>query len=686
MTNVYGASVNNVVKAFNESVTEKLYEDLGRNRNDSVALQGLADTLNQLLGSDYKITPENALTFQVDKQHVEDIQQLVADTYGKALETTINTKFAVFIKNRTDTNTALQVIFEGFKIRFDRMVAEQSKDGRELSRNDIDAIVSELTESLPIVKHALSQGQHDGLLVMGEEKVRQYDDAHRVEQSYKRPIAGTKNIRKNGAPKSKSLAYTSKRNFKDGGVSGAILAIHSIDAASMLGSMDADNVLGVHDAIFAGLDKINDATVTLNKAFHKNNADYSIMGSVAESLEHSIKVLEKEDMRKGTDNIDQLNIVLSEGIFKKGDMEFAGATEYVKQYRNSANQLTQAKDQLMRDMTSNGQYFLDGSDYKPNTAQDDEQNFIETIAEEKNKSEQIVKELVDAFGSSTNAIDTNNFGGTKVDITNNMNAEQVFNQLGKLGNVTETADHSDHLGSILSNVILPVVDSFTFNLRTEGGITHGAAQGNDVYVNLGMGTLTNGTQMSAQEVYVHELVHNVTSEGVRGDSFASRELKKLFTEVEKQITPEDFLNKNTAGDVLDSTGSIVTPADANYATELEAATARYEYIFKNTTSINGRNPYLDEFMALGLTNKQFINALSKMDVTTKKDSIWAPDDLPRTFMNLFAYVMDKLTSRITHTSDLNADKKLMALATQIAGVEHRSKNVIYRNMQDFGIL
>lgn len=659
----YGAAMAKVLEQFGDKILTDTMKKVAKAvvAKDQIALDELNKTLSFITKSNINFNIKDGLTTELSVKDVATFQAAIAAYYGSSLEGAIKAKFGTFIDNRTQLNNAMKVAFEAFHVVYKRRVAELEADkGSDISAKEKADLIAELQDMVPAFKSPLSENADDSIVVMKEDKERQTDSKYRVEAKFKGGRSG---------------GYISKDIFKDGGVSGTILGIHSIDAATMYGLLEQYEALNVHDAAaFSILDTLS-GTEALNKSFYDVMTGYNLREEFQTSMERSVALLMKGENSK-LDAI-ELTTALSTGknpLLKDGET----LTQWMGQFAADTTADNKIRQEVTERLTNVAQY-NPGQGARYVVSPGEKSTINATESQEQTIIEQEIKKDFDNLQSAPDAIDPDNFNATSEQDVNGTNADTVFVGLGSVGNVTDTPDHTSHLSGLLNNLIVKVIEPFKLKMRQSGNESHGATTGDAVYINEGMGTLVNGTQMSAQEIYVHELIHNVTQAGIEGHSWARNELVKLFKIVEKDIKPEDFLNRNANGDVLDLNGNVITTQSAGYASELAAATERHDYIFNNVaTSASGKNAYLHEFAALGLTNKAFMNKLATIGGNSVRTKVWQ-GNVGDTLSGLFSRIADALTSRITGTGNIMADKKLMLLAEQLANLDHRKQSAIYQN-------
>ena len=138
-------------------------------------------------------------------------------------------------------------------------------------------------------------------------------------------------------------------------------------------------------------------------------------------------------------------------------------------------------------------------------------------------------------------------------------------------------------------------------VKTQGTVNI-ANNSSNVRVVLNKNRPKSYAEQSAQEVYVHELVHVVTHFGLENDEKFRTEVERIREQVIKEIENtekrpyEIFLHRDANGKII-----YLTNKDA----EIESAKEQYQYVFGKPGEKGTAAPevILDEFVAYGLTNK-----------------------------------------------------------------------------------
>lgn len=648
----YGAGIGKVIGEFSTEVLGKVYDDFNSalNDNDVAKQKEINNWLSTITDSKVQLSRTKEMH---PKQEIK-FREFVEAYYGPSLEAAIDIQFEAFKTNRQKLNNALLVAYSVFKGYYDNAAENKEKAlGRKLNSIEKQEIVNHYKDYLPVLPSVSSEGIDDGILVMKTQKVDTEDDpSYRTVLKFDKPRKVNQVSLANETSTAKYPKTTrvtpNVREFTDGGVSGAILGIHNIDAGSMLNVIAEFAGLNVHDAVGFKLGQTGAGAIALNQSFLQTNQDYSLINAANSRLNQAMK---------------QYNQATNK-VKARIDSTFAEATkedglqvqDVASDMNNFVYQNNQYRSQVFNDMTGMDQYVMGGSrgTFNPTT---------EAI----NPTE-VINEIKDTLGSA-DGFDTNNFNATlETEVNDKPTTERIYKMMENTGNVKDSPAHKERLNRVFHGLVANAVEPFKLKVRREGNVTLGATQGRNVYVSIGSQGLVNGTQMSTQETYLHELVHLVTRYGVDSMRLAATELENLFNQVAPFITAEDFLNRKN-GQIIDKSGMVITEQSPNYAEELAAAKERYDYIFNNTSvSRNGRNNYLHEFVAFGLTNESFANKLAMLDAGSLKTPLKG-DNIFETLTNIFSRILSELTNRILGTNKMSADKKLMKLAQELATVE-----------------
>jgi hypothetical protein len=194
------------------------------------------------------------------------------------------------------------------------------------------------------------------------------------------------------------------------------------------------------------------------------------------------------------------------------------------------------------------------------------------------------------------------------------------------------------------------------------------------------GMLGQGIRMSAAVVYAHELIHHITTVGLKNNSHIARQVSDLY-----EATREAFEAKygNNAFKVFmnDPAADLNDPANAN---EITAAKARWEHLFNPPQNANLTNAGLDEFVAFGMTDENFKRELSQLAVDpriiAKRKSLTTifEKNIQTTLVNIYNMIMD-FVQNMFHEQKHSpmVAQELENLVIALSKVDTKSKNLIF---------
>jgi len=332
-----------------------------------------------------------------------------------------------------------------------------------------------------------------------------------------------------------------------------------------------------------------------------------------------------------------------------------------------------------------------------------------------------VQELEEAFIAEMLKEDSNDSLGSKDDSTlsidpakygraqeiSSKNVLEVYNDIKGESTVTDSVQHDNHLQRILKTLIHSVFQPVDLYMKTnpyaepEGKFVSQTRQvfmTNQIAAPI-TGALNNGIRMSSGEVYTHELLHPVLEAGLRLNARLGAQVDTLYELAYRKLDYRAFLNDPTV-----NAAWLNDPANQY---EIEAAQKRYNYIFRNTrtaaqrkaseqtdtatkiTRESGHSPHLAEFVILGLTNENFLKALSgialpeRMYTTSTWSDIQA-GNIQQTLLNIAQKIFDFFYSKFNASkNDLRMDRELERLAILLSKIDSNHKNKLFETQSKF---
>lgn len=655
----YGASINSIIKAFNEkfldNVVTKL-EEAAKTENPAKETRKLIEQVyliagisNIPKGIDYR----KPLSIRLNDNVIAGVKNSLTQSYGNTLEEALQEQFDGLFKVRKTIDTAMNMVFVVFKFKYDASIKEAIKEngGKDLTDTAKKEIFNSLQEDQPTLKASVSADIKDSLVLLKTLKARAYDDpTSRVQVTYAK---GSTNFKHNSA--TATIAHT---EYEQPGVSTMPIATQGQDGNTQTESALTYDFLNQHDAKVVSIGDVNAATKETNQAFWDITTDYSVLDSAYETY---MRVTEqaKKDPALGKEVAKYLK-----SIDKKNPLTHGGFTA---KFTNLKEEVTAARKVIKEaENMSIGQY-AHGSD--------------SVAIQNETVSGKGIKAFIDeiTLGSSIENVDFDHLTSIYDSLLTADNSLQIFEDMKNFGNKKESTKHEQHLEGVLKNVVNSVLtasDSVLYRVGDTKQPSHGASKGERVYVNASSANRLNMSEMSMQEIQVHELLHTVLSYAIDNDFHTRKELIKLFNEVQGKVTWQDFLH-------TDSSGNIIYKVDKD--AEITAAKERYNYIFGNKKidrvetvdeesgliTTKSSNAYLHEFVSFGLTNEKFMEKLATIGPAKKKDT--SDLSLLGKLQEWYVRALNWISGKFYGTKDVTADKALQNLANQLAGIHSKRR-------------
>ena len=258
----------------------------------------------------------------------------------------------------------------------------------------------------------------------------------------------------------------------------------------------------------------------------------------------------------------------------------------------------------------------------------------------------------DSLGSIT-PVNDDEFSYTKAGDLIAGNVEKIFD--GIKDNRTNSPEHVAKLRDVLNRIVSKVIkttDKYELHMQSKGETSYGRQRDGKVFLNIGKGLALNLVTPSAQESYVHELVHVITRAAL-SDPKANAIVRKLSATMRDTVTHLEekyngkpwrvFLQRDAKGNPVYS---------VNVKEEIKAAKAAYDYVFNNAQMIETQ--YIDtdsgkkgttkiraglhEFLAYALTNEHLNSALVGMKVS-KYQEVGSQDTIFQKLLAILENVM-----------------------------------------------
>ncbi len=267
------------------------------------------------------------------------------------------------------------------------------------------------------------------------------------------------------------------------------------------------------------------------------------------------------------------------------------------------------------------------------------------------------------------AFDDSMFERQELDLVNNLdNATKLFDKLSAIDNTVSSA-HTSRLRSILNSIVsdaktfIPDVAVYINDKADKNGGVFAIGRG--IYLGISDKVRPVANMMSAQEVYVHELLHAATdfafeASGVEAQR-AKRRLQQLRRQLRNEITVEDLM----------------PTVSVDRAYEMVVAQKAWDYMFNNETT------GLKEFITYGLSNEAVASKLDTLKVNRHLEV--EPTNMLESILYWLKEVMNKAIVKVRReTFDTTGTELLMKLVMDLAEANNsalvatRENTILYK--------
>jgi hypothetical protein len=425
----------------------------------------------------------------------------------------------------------------------------------------------------------------------------------------------------------------------------AVVGIHNIDGTIMFDVLNNTNLLQVFDAILTGVDGAVQGSEIYNKSYMNINTGYSLIASIRNGLADYISANEQhvEGLTVGY-NVASLTSEAIEELQSKFSKSFhdeenkvlkVPAVEFIKYLDKTIAEGQGNVAQFANHIKSVGQMSgLDTGSYM--TTPEDRASYVENANAVEFKSIEKDMDYMDDYTDEELGTDHEPMSSKikkTFDLAHDASAlTNIFNHLGKFyGKASNNAELKAIIQEVSSVLGQPIKDSAEKVFLVQAGKqSHGK-------VNLVSGNITiaptksmlSTTSMTAQESFVHELVHKATEYALRGSMQLKMRADKLLRDLSKVMTYEDY-KKNVMAGRIDS------------MIDEKEAKKRYDYIMSSPS----------EMIAFAKTNEGFSSYLDKLQSPVEELSFLAR--IGQMFEDAIAFVLNGFKSQKT-TGNFKAD-------------------------------
>lgn len=711
MTSGYGAGSSSRFDSFIQSeVIDQFYTKLqdAVDANDQQAIEDLFRSLNQVSGLKFSkrgagelmdtsiVHPngkvESLRDFSLTPSELKQLTDNVSNQIRESLDTALDVEYGDMFNARSRFATSANVAdvlysaifnYEVNKVKeakyqqalTEGKALEGSKgknsymNSTELTIAEMEAIDRKLQNIYPAINTPVNKGDPKSRLPMIDSELViqsiQDNNPYRVQVN---------------TPAGKVKQAGRKREYSQIGVGAAPIAIHSMDASTMLLTQALHpGILNVHDAKLDGQQTTDNSSETINEKFFEVMRDYSLPDEFVGMFERVIKAIQQnpeyaDAIRKGLEPVEvtkkgktvkeqsdlskTLNKVLRSKEYAEDtkNMTTAQKIAYVRNdIRKVAGELNAIRKEVYSQVTSMNQYTQgEGTNFNTKSFS----RSPEAVSKSINEQATNTPNSVDSLGSHGYNNNSANFK-EHLEVTPD-NSLEVFDKLGSEGTVRDSDEHTKRLRNNLNDIVNKALGKIQLTIKEATGLTsYGQLSGTDMtLVNAieGTGSFAQpklGTlRMSSQEVYVHELVHSITQYGIENNIAARRELKRLWKAGQAAI--KDPTNKDL----------------------YEENKEMFDRAFNPAINAAGKVDYLHEFVAYGMSHEPMIQLLSSVTAAQLKSDWFEGDTLAAKVHHFFGKLLDFLNGKLLGVKGLTVDAQLNNLVRRLASIDANNRGYV----------
>tara|TARA_Y100001951_G_scaffold7795_1_gene4942 strand:+ start:1 stop:4014 length:4014 start_codon:yes stop_codon:yes gene_type:complete len=175
---------------------------------------------------------------------------------------------------------------------------------------------------------------------------------------------------------------------------------------------------------------------------------------------------------------------------------------------------------------------------------------------------------------------------------------------------------------------------------------------------------------SPQEVYVHELVHAMTSIAIRQSPLVAKRIAKLYNQIERQLNV-DYKGKGYE--------VFLDGVDNPSVGDIVSAKRQYDYIFRNPDNEANK---LHEFLAYAVTNKQLVDYLKKKSLNLPEREGFFGQLMH--YVDVLVDVFIKLINRRFYSKygskyflqNINAYHEMLAVTEHLVAIQSKHQSIL----------
>lgn len=744
-----------IKKAIRERITEFANSDLTKSENKNAFDAFITDVNTMaestLFGKGISYTKEGILSMKLDADVIKGLHANLGTYHGEALWKSIEHVYGDINKTREHLNKSITIATAYYNAAYTLLIKKHFRTHKEITVGQLSEIREKIKDLFPKVRTPFG-----GYIEVAEfERSKDYIELRPVG---KNETAQEKAEREAYNKKVEKLIVTQKYNpesgvqqlkgymhripmLKNPGVKPVVTIIHMLDsviANRLIGNQEKIGVLNVHDGFIMGLHAVNQSNELANEHFYNTMVEYSVAEEIRNSRNSVVAAMKElgfneaerqQAIVESFKNFDLLKAYQADN----GKWVTPTAQEVYKMNADKVHKVQLAteanKKEILSAVTWMNQYHLRHGGYKTknrtkkqiagiNTA-----DIISLATRNKQKLEERIANLthkvIEHTGdlqSETDAIIGDTLGSSQEEMSteareyqmhHTIDAENVlelYNDIKKNSAVKDSPSHDKRLKWVLSSLVRNVMDPVDLHIKLNNNDeSHGQIDlstnrifisNQAAHVHPISGALSNGIRMSTGEVYVHELVHAVTTTGLKLDKHLKRKVEILYDLTEKE------LDKNGEGFRAFLNDPTIDIKDPAYKYDIEAAKKRFDYIFRgksvkhkshvdSVTQIkqhHAQSYHLEEFIAIGLTNENFTKAIEQIDLKEHKmkffeKSSWSDvigSNIQQTIVKIFGRIMEILYDKFDKgIPENNVGAELERLAGLLTRIDSKNKTKLY---------
>jgi hypothetical protein len=642
-----------------------------------------------------------ATTFKLSAPARNLMSVAIQNTYGEALWGALNEVLEPVMRVRKRLNVANQFMNMMYVKAYQAEVKKITDAGRIVTDRKKRNIMNQLMLQglVPSIATATSAGVTDSLemtkmraeaLRISPNKLMESVAFLQKKMQIKSKQWGLNGVSREGDKVPQTRTLTARLNTwvpsSDVGVGAVVKTIHALDGVinSLLWGQGPHSIMNIHDAQLSPWYAAEGIAKDANTGFMETIGNYDMPAKFRESMDRLMTSLWGTDGSLSTQDQEEIAEVMAAmhaspaGSFLEAgtpleiDIDAEGIDvdignwvidELDRQLKEDALSTYYGKSNIFSDVRYVNQFAQDGAEVhtpngielgKPTEWADERDDNIESLEDAVTNNEFVDDQDPDILFAE--------------EFADQLESEKVLNTWEGLAQY-ETGDvdvsHTNHLRNLIKNLVAPGLTSIEpiYQYIEEQAATNGHQAnmvGDILRLRTAANVLTSNVQMSLQEraaqEYVAAIVNNAINDKDLSDHFVRKEVRRLFELAQDNITPDMLIPADATGDP---------------AINLELAQERYNYIFDNT---NPDEAYT-RFIAIGLTNKPFMEALATIDNTSTSALPvvnWDKGYL-RALMSVFRQMLQKLAGVGERYEGGSVSDAVAAIANTTIAVNQRNQ-------------